>query len=65
MTKEQFEQTPITKGVKAKFNGTLHLVIGINYESGTIRLKGNIENITADFSQIDFHYSLPLSPNRI
>lgn len=54
MTQEIFLATPVTARMQATFLGKQYLVLGVNWLSGTIRLKGSAENLNADFTQCEY-----------
>ncbi|MEA5404473.1 hypothetical protein VB776_16190 [Arcicella sp. DC2W] len=54
MTKEIFLKTPVIANKEVKFQGKIFPLIGINFLSETIRLKGQHENITTHFSDCEY-----------
>lgn len=54
MTKDTFENTAITAKTLISVKGKVFQILGFNYLSGTIRLKGYLENLTVDFSECEF-----------
>jgi hypothetical protein len=54
MTLDDFKDTPIHSKMMVKYKGKLFLLLGLNWLSGTIRLKGQHENLNADFSECEY-----------
>lgn len=54
MTLDDFKDTPIHSKMMVKYRGKLFLLLGLNWLSGTIRLKGEHENLNADFSECEY-----------
>ena len=54
MTIENFKQTPVNASTKVLYAGKTYMLLGLNWLSGTIRLKGHTENVNADFSECEF-----------
>ncbi len=54
MTPQKFNETPVTSKTTVMYMGKTYLLLGLNWLSGTMRLKGHTENINADFSLCEY-----------
>ena len=54
MTLDEFKNTEVTSQTKVLYKGRSYEILGFNYLSGTIRLKGQFENINADYTECTF-----------
>lgn len=54
MTQQEYSETPVNASTIVKFRGKEYFILGFNYLSGTIRLKGQYENLNADYSECQF-----------
>ena len=54
MTQQQFESTPVSSGMKVKFMSFHYSIIGVNWLSGSIRVKGALENFQLPFQDCEY-----------
>lgn len=54
MTQQEYSETPVNAFTIVRYKGKDYNLLGCNYLSGTIRLKGQYENLNADYSECQF-----------
>jgi len=54
MTQQEYSETPVNAFTIVRYKGKDYNLLGFNYWSGTIRLKGQYENLNADYSECQF-----------
>jgi hypothetical protein len=54
MTQHEFENTPVTNGMKVNFKNHKHSIIGVNWLAGSIRVKGALENFQLPFQDCEY-----------
>lgn len=54
MTQQKFIETPVSSKTIVIYAGKQYLLLGLNWLSGTIRLKGHTENLNADYSECEY-----------
>ena len=54
MTQQEYSETPVNAFTIVRYKGKDYNLLGFNYLSGTIRLKGQYENLNADYSECQF-----------